>query len=386
MLIHDDVLATGGTVDGDLRPGRAARRGGRRRRLRDRAGVPRGPQAARRSTTSTRSSRTEHRGYERRPGRRLQESDVRRPHEPIRVFVPGAGGGPRARCRPSGGIEQLPGAAHPAVYRGRVRLRLRRTASRARLARRARLGAARPPGGRLPEPDDRARSSRLEDELADLAARRIQAGRVAVELLLLPGGAAAADLPVVVLPARAGARRRRGRRRRALPGLRAASRSTSSPPSTSTCRSTTTRRSASSSTSSRRDAERRLEEFRAELHSARVRLAPARARKPSLPGGMTRAGPAADTCGDVCAALYSRNHRAIDLLSCTARVLGGDPAPPARARAAPGGWSAPICCACCSSGWLSGPARRGALPDRPRSPAPYTRTKRKIAGRETLRR
>ena len=47
VLVHDDVLATGGTAQGDLRPRGAARRRDRRRRVRDRAGLPRGAQAAR---------------------------------------------------------------------------------------------------------------------------------------------------------------------------------------------------------------------------------------------------------------------------------------------------------------------------------------------------
>ena len=109
----------------------------------------------------------------------------------------------------------------------RVRLPLRRGAPGLVVARRARLGAARPRGEAVPQPDDRAaRAGRGR-------ARRPRrpphpGGRVALELLLLPGGAAAARVPVVVLPARAG----RGAARRsaspsAAPSARA-SRSTSS--------------------------------------------------------------------------------------------------------------------------------------------------------------
>ena len=58
-----------------------------------------------------------------------------------------------------------------------------------------------------------------EEELADLAVRRILAGDWPWSFYLLPGAASAARLSVVVLPARS--RRRVARARRPLPGLRA---------------------------------------------------------------------------------------------------------------------------------------------------------------------
>ena len=109
----------------------------------------------------------------------------------------------------------------------------------------------------------------IEDELADLAARRIQAGEWPWSFFCYPEERPAADLPVVVLPDRARGGRRRGRRRRPLPGLRERLDQPRLRRSTSTCRSTTTARSGSSSTSSAPDAERALEEFAAELYSAR---------------------------------------------------------------------------------------------------------------------
>ena len=58
VLVHDDLLATGGTARGAVRARRAARRRGRRLRVPDRARVPRRPRAPRRATTSRRCSAT----------------------------------------------------------------------------------------------------------------------------------------------------------------------------------------------------------------------------------------------------------------------------------------------------------------------------------------
>ena len=113
-------------------------------------------------------------------------------------------------------LERLPGAAHPVGLPRALRLRVRRRARRARDPRRPRLGPAGSPGRRLLQPHDRA-ARRVVAELSDVAARRIQAGRVALELLLLPRGPAAAGLSLVVLPARPG--RRLARARGSLPGV-----------------------------------------------------------------------------------------------------------------------------------------------------------------------
>ena len=80
-----------------------------------------------------------------------------------------------SRSRPSGSSSACPGAAHPAVFQVLLRLRLRRGARRARHARRARLGAARPAERRVLQPHDRA-ARPVADELSDVAARRIEAG------------------------------------------------------------------------------------------------------------------------------------------------------------------------------------------------------------------
>ena len=85
-------------------------------------------------------------------------------------------------------IEQLPGAAHPAVFRVRFDCGCGEEHDGLADARGARLGAARAARGRVPQPHDRA--SRPRGRGARRARSRAhQAWGVAVELLLLSRGA-----------------------------------------------------------------------------------------------------------------------------------------------------------------------------------------------------
>ena len=157
VLIHDDVLATGGTVEAIV--GLVEQLGGEVVGvvLHHRADVPRAaasgsssydlhslidvlePRAARRCLR-VRTCRLQ----------RLQGMyDALT--EPVHVRVPDAGRGARARSRRSARSSGCPAPRTRRVYRVDVRVRLRRRARRPRRARRARLGAARPRG--------RARSS-----------------------------------------------------------------------------------------------------------------------------------------------------------------------------------------------------------------------------------
>src|SRR5580765_1500239 len=78
------------------------------------------------------------------------------------------------------------------------------------------LGAARSPGWRLLQPDD-GPARRCRRRAFGRGGAAHPSGRVAVELLLLPGGQAEAGLPLVVLPTGAG--RRLARPRRPLPDV-----------------------------------------------------------------------------------------------------------------------------------------------------------------------
>ena len=148
---------------GQDRPRRAARRHRRRPRVRDRARVPERPREARRLrrlfTHPVLGLNAV--GVEERPPCRyiIQSPDVRPAHRALHLRVPGARRGqspalalPRSRAPARCG--------EPRRLQGHVRLRLRLRARRARDPRRARLGAARGVGHAVPQPDDRARSSR----------------------------------------------------------------------------------------------------------------------------------------------------------------------------------------------------------------------------------
>ena len=252
VLVHDDVLATGGTAKaiGEL----VEQLGG------EVVGVCRssssstfldGPRAAR----GLRRLLADHvlSDAQRCPSG-LPISKSRRMYDalttPVHVRVPGAGRDARARSRRSGALERLPGAAHPAVFR--VAFDCPCGDEHPGLVPHDELDWA-PlglPAGALPQPDDRAARARSTTSSRDARRAADRGGRVALELLLLPGGAPAAGLPVVVLPARSGRARRGGRARRPLPRLRKRLGQPRLARSTSTCRSTTTARSASSSTSS----------------------------------------------------------------------------------------------------------------------------------------
>ena len=246
-----------------------------------------------------------------RPARRLRrpladpllEHDVRRRYtamydaltDALHVLVPTPRRDEGARSRPSGGSTRLPGSAHPAVYR--VEFACGCGGEHPGLVTHDELDWA-PLGAGERTPFLNLMTSRLDDagdELGDLAARRIEAGDVAVELLLLPGGAAAARLPV-----------RRSRCSR--PGGRAAaSGSRFAAPSaarlgqprlarrTSTCPSTTTREiGVVEHVFARRRRRARRSVPRRALRR-RVRLAPPPARRLTAPtftpgSGMRRGG------------------------------------------------------------------------------------------------
>ena len=108
----------------------------------------------------------------------------------------------------------------------------------------------------------------LGDELAELAARRIKAGEWPWSFFCYPEERPRPVFPSAFLAARAGRRGRVGVAVR-CPVCARVSVNLVSARSTSTCRSTTTARSASSSTSSRTTPSTVVEEFAAELYSAR---------------------------------------------------------------------------------------------------------------------
>ena len=161
-----------------------------------------------------------------------------------------------------------PGAAHPAVYGVAfdcaLRRRSTRASSRTTSSTGRRSGSA--AGGFLNLMT--ARLEAVEAELADLAARRIQAGEWPWSFFCYPEERPRPVFPssfFLLAPGGGGERRAR----RALPGLRTASRSTSSRTSTSTCRSTTTREIGVVEHVFAGDARATVEEFRAELYSGR---------------------------------------------------------------------------------------------------------------------
>ena len=163
-------------------------------------------------------------------------------------------------------LERLPGAAHPAVYG--VLFDCGCGDEHTGLVAHddldwAPLGAA---VGDVPQPDDVAarRRRRRAHRRVGAPSRR---GRVAVELLLLPGRTAASRLPVLVRRGRSRGTQSSGSPFAARPA--SPSRSISSRRRTSICRSGTTRASASSTTSSPTTSAPTVERFRAELYSSR---------------------------------------------------------------------------------------------------------------------
>ena len=258
VLVHDDVLATGGTAARTATsPSSSVAR--RRARVRDRAGLPRGRQAARRPRRPLADPLLAH---VRRPRRRLQLRHVRRAHDPLHVLVPGAGEARVALSwfRPQ--VEQLPRAR---AARGSLR-----SSSAAPAAAAPRLRLAPTSTGRtwarwrrdLCEFDDRnggsvARSSPTSPHRGSRPASGRGASSATPRSVRVPG------LPVRVRPPD-GSGEEVGLAVR-CPVCASVWIRTSSAHSTSTCRFTTARW-ASWSTSS---PPTRVKEFAAELYSGR---------------------------------------------------------------------------------------------------------------------